>query len=472
MNSYLSRSIELLILFLLSAACVALVNSRRHAPRRGSPDDSSSVSVAQTPPMGWNSWDSYGESVTEKDIRENARVMAKRLKAHGWQYIVVDMGWYVTNHSAGVSSAKAKFSMDSYGRYVPAVNSFPSSANDAGFKPLANYVHALGLKFGIHILRGIPKEAVEKNLSIAGSRFHAAEAANTSDTCPWNPYNYGLDPRKPAAQAYYDSLARLYAEWGVDFVKVDCIASHPYKPDEIRMLSEALRRSGRPMVLSLSPGPAPLDSATDLSRFANMWRISDDVWDLWHSDAEFPQGVGNQFERAAKWAPFSGPGHWPDADMLPIGSLRPTAGWGQPREPRLTRDEQRTQLTLWCIFHSPLIMGGNLLDLQKDSWTASLLTNDEILAVDQHSEENHAVVSNSTLAIWLARPDSGKGYYLAAFNLENSAQTIHARWNELGLEAQHYSVRDLWAHKNLPVADALEAPLPAHGSVLYRLGAP
>src|SRR5256884_8838847 len=188
---------------------------------------------------------------------------------------------------------------------MPATNSYPSAAGNAGFRPLADFVHSLGLKFGIHILRGLPKEAVRRDLPIAGASFHAAAAANTADTCPWNPFNYGLDASKPAAQGYYDSIAQLYAGWGVDFLKVDCIADHPYKGDEIRLIRQAIRKTGRPMVLSLSPGPTALDKADEVSKYAQMWRISDDVWDLWHSDTQFPSGIQNQFARAAKWAPFS-----------------------------------------------------------------------------------------------------------------------------------------------------------------------
>ncbi len=241
------------------------------------------------------------------------------------------MGWYVTNHSVGVNAENAEFSLDEFGRFTPAVNTIPSAKDKAGFKPLGDYIHSLGLKFGIHILRGIPRQAVKENLPIAGSSFHAAEAADSSDTCPWNPFNYGLKASLPAAQAYYDSIARLYADWGVDLIKVDCISSHPYKGEDIRMLRQALNKSGRPILLSLSPGPAPLEKAEEMSKYANMWRMSDDVWDVWQSDKPFPQGPRNQFERVAKWAAHSGDGHWPDADMLPIGSLRPTPGWGEPR---------------------------------------------------------------------------------------------------------------------------------------------
>jgi alpha-galactosidase len=424
-------------------------------------------SLAPTPPMGWNSWDSYAESVTESDIRTNADWMAKNLKAYGWQYVTVDMGWYVTNHAAGVSAQKAQFRMDQFGRYLPSQANFPSAVANAGFGPLADYIHSLGLKFGIHIVRGIPREAVAKNLPIQGSQFRARDAADTTDTCPWNPYNYGLDTTKPAAQAFYDSLARQFAEWQVDLVKVDCIASHPYKGDEIHLLSEALRKSGRGIVLSLSPGPAPIEKADEMAKFANMWRISDDEWDVWRTNEEFPQGINNQFERAAQWAKYSRPGSWPDADMLAIGQLGPTAGWGEPRATRLTKNEQRTMLTLWSIFRSPLMMGGNLT--RCDDWTRSLLTNKEVIEVDQHSKGNHAVETTAKSALWVAERGSTQEYYLAMFNRSDDSQTIRHTWKDLGLNSRAYAVRDLWEHKNLGRKDSIEVTLPAHASVLYLL---
>ncbi len=203
------------------------------APAHGS--DSSLL--AATPPMGWNSWDGYGTTVKEADVKANAQWLAEHLKPFGWQYVVVDMEWFVTNPTPEGNSKTSQYSMDDFGRYTPAVNRFPSAANAAGFKPLADYVHSLGLKFGIHILQGIPKQAVEKNLPISGSPYRAADAADTSHTCSWNFDNYGLDASKPGAQAYYDSIAKLYASWDVDLIKVDCISSRPYKGDEIRMLS-------------------------------------------------------------------------------------------------------------------------------------------------------------------------------------------------------------------------------------------
>ncbi len=421
--------------------------------------------LAPTPPMGWNSWDAYGETVSESDIKANAAWMAEHLKSYGWEYVVVDSGWYVTNHSAGNNAAAAEFSLDEYGRYTPAVNTIPSAENGAGFKPLADYVHSLGLKFGIHILRGIPKEAVFRNTPIAGTSFRARAAADMTDTCPWNPFNYGLKAGSPAAQAYYDSIGKLYAAWGVDFLKIDCISSHPYKGDEIRMISEALRKVHRPIVLSLSPGPAPLDKATELRRYAQMWRISDDVWDVWKSDKDFPQGLGNQFARAAKWAASSGPGHWPDADMLPIGRLEPAAGWEMPRATRLTHDEQRTLLTLWSIFRSPLIMGGNLT--LCDEWTQAALSNAELIGVDQHSTGSRAVLSTDKAAVWLSTPESGNGAYVAVFNLDAAPQSFHYSWKDLGLKGANYKLRDLWEHEDLGSKEFIDVTLPAHGSAIY-----
>ena len=422
--------------------------------------------MAATPPMGWNSWDGYGTTIREDQFKANAEWFAKHLKPFGWQYVVVDMEWFVTNPTPEGNSKKSEFTIDRYGRYMPAVNRFPSSANDAGFKPLAEFAHSLGLKFGIHILRGIPKQAVEKNLPIAGSSYHAADAADTSDTCPWNPDNYGLDARKPAAQAYYDSIARLYSGWGVDFIKVDCIASHPYKGEEIRMLSEALRKTGRPIVLSLSPGPAPVDKVDEMRKYANMWRISDDVWDLWHSAVPYPQGLGDQFANVAKWAGLSEPGHWPDADMLPLGRLGPAPGWGKARYTRLSHDEQRTLVTLWCIFPSPLMVGGELP--AADDWTVSLLTNPEVLAVDQYSSGNHLAIDTDKTVVWMAQA-SKSDQYLVVFNISESSESLRYAWKDLRLEGSAYKLRDLWQHKDLGVARSLTVTLPPHGSALYRL---
>lgn len=442
--------------------CVCLLVALSHISM------SQEATLAPTPPMGWNSWDGYGTTISEDQFKGNALWFAQHLKPYGWKYLVVDMEWYVTNPVAEGNSKTSQYNMNQYGLYTPAVNRFPSAADQAGFKPLADFTHSLGLKFGIHMLRGIPKLAVIKNLPIEGSPFYAADAADTADVCPWNFDNYGLDATKPAAQAYYDSLARLYAQWEVDLVKVDCIASRPYKGDEIRMLSEALRKTGRPILLSLSPGAAPREKTDEMRKYAQMWRISDDVWDIWHSDVPYPQGLGDQFTNVAKWSGVGHSGGWPDADMLPFGFLGPSPGWGAPRQTRLTHDEQRTFLGLWCIFPSPLMVGGDLT--AADAWTTELLTNPEVLAVDQHSTGNRPVVAREGTVVWMAdQSDAVLAHYLAVFNISSSTESLHFLWKDLGLPPGSYRLRDLWEHKDLGTANSLTVTLPPHGSVLYSL---
>jgi hypothetical protein len=470
MNPRIELHVSLIALLVLASFASATPRGSKVNGETTSPRPSASATaetLVPTPPMGWNSWDSFGTTITEPDFKANAQWFAEHLKSFAWQYVVVDMEWFVTNPTPEGNSKTSQYSLDDHGRYTPAIHRFPSSANNSGFKPLAAFVHSLGLKFGIHILRGIPKQAVEKNSPIEGSDYHAADAADTSDTCPWNFDNYGLDASKPAAQAYYDSIARLYAYWDVDFIKVDCISSRPYKGDEIRMLSTALRKTGRPIVLSLSPGAAPIEKVDEMRKYANLWRISDDVWDLWHSTVDYPQGLGDQFPRIAKWAGLAQPGGWPDADMLPIGYLGPAPGWGKARETRMTHDEQRTLLTLWTIFRSPLMIGANLP--KNDAWTTSLLTNPEVIAVDQHSNENRPVISTSTVVVWTARPDAGDDRYLAVFNLDEHEQKLHYDWKDLELTGPKFQLRDLWERKNLGTATSLSVTLAPHACALYRL---
>jgi alpha-galactosidase len=443
------------ILALLGGAALAMAQDR----------PSGTPLVAPTPPMGWNSWDSYGLTVTQSEFQANAEWMAQHLLRYGWQYAVVDEGWYLPNPEAKPGSFK--FIMDANGRYMPAQNRFALAAHDVGFSKLADWAHARKMKFGIHIIRGIPREAVEKNLPIAGSRFRAAEAANTSDTCRWNSDNYGVRANA-AGQAYYDSLASLYAGWGVDFVKIDCITV-PFLDDEIRMFSTALRKTGRPIVLSLSPGPTPLDKIDELRKYAQMWRISDDFWDHWKAwpDSSWSQSLLGQFQLAAKWAPLVEPGHWPDADMLPIGYLGPRPGAKKARQTALMHDEQRTVITLWSMLRSPLIAGCNLT--QMDNWTSSLLTNEEVIAVDQHSRGARQIMNDGTKAVWVSKPESGKGAYIALFNLSDTPQKVEYPIQGLGLGNAAFKVRDLWARKDAGTTDILSATLQPHASALYRL---
>ena len=428
-----------------------------------------SAAGGNTPPMGWNSWDSFGTTISEQQFKDVVDVEAKVMKPVGYEYAVVDMEWFVHDPIGKGNVKDSVKSMDANGRYIPVPARFPSSANGKGFKAIADYVHSKGLKFGIHILRGIPKEAVDQNLPIAGSKFRAADAASKDDTCFWNPDNYGVDVSKQAGKDYYKSLVALYASWGVDFIKADCMASQNYRSAEIGVLSDAMKASGRQMLLSLSPGGAPQTAIADLRKQAVMWRISGDVWDYW-SKANGRGGLSGlvtQFDRAASWASLTQKGAYPDADMLVLGHLGPAPGSGDTRETLMTPDEQKTFVTLWSIFRSPLMMGGNLTKL--DDATRALITNPEVIAVDQHSHDAKQVVKTEKMAAWTSLSDDGKATHVALFNLEDAPAAIKVSYADLGLKAASYRLRDLWNRKDLGAASDLSMTVPAHGSVLLKL---
>ena len=411
--------------------------------------------------MGWNSWDSYGTTVREQNVKANAGWMAQHLAKYGWKYIVVDIQWYEPNAQGHDYKPGAPLTMDEYGRLVPAVNRFPSSANGAGFKPLADYIHSKGLRFGIHIMRGIPRQAVEKNLPIKGTNYHAADIADKENGCRWNPDMWGVDTTKPGSQAYYDSIAELYASWGVDFIKADDMGSHLYQPAEMRALSQAIRKTGREIVLSISPGPAPLSEAEFFEKYAQMWRISDDFWDDWKL-------LRQQFDYARDWAPFVGKNDtWPDADMLPFGKLRVTSAEGGGAPSKFTADEQQTVMTLWSIFRSPLIFGGDLPS--NDTATTVLITNDEVLEVNQHSSGGHQAFEKGTIRAWVADGARPGERYVALFNLSDVAQSVNVRWDELGISGHLAEARDLWMHKPVQTNDGIHTNVRAHASELYKI---
>jgi alpha-galactosidase len=421
----------------------------------------SDASPAPTPPMGWNSWDSYGTTVREGQVKANADWMAEHLSKYGWKYIVVDIQWYEPNAQGHDYQPGAPLTMDEYGRLLPAVNRFPSSANNAGFKPLADYVHSKGLKFGIHVMRGIPRQAVEKNLPIKGTPHHAADIADKDNACRWNPDMWGVDTTKPGSQAYYDSIADLYASWGVDFIKADDMGSHLYQPAEMKALSLAMRRTGRPMVLSISPGPAPISEAEFFEKYAQMWRISDDFWDDWKL-------LRQQFDFTRDWAQVVGKNDtWPDADMLPLGKLRVTSKEGGGSPTKFTADEQQTVMTLWSIFRSPLIFGGDLPS--TDSATTALITNEEVFDVDQHSRGGHQALERGNIRAWVADGEQGGVRYVALFNLGEATEQVSMSWGDLKVLGTVTAVRDLWCRRSIEAVDAVHGSLRPHASVLYRV---
>ena len=410
--------------------------------------------IAQHPPMGWNSWDCYGAAVTEDIVRQNADYMAKHLKQYGWEYVVVDIQWYQPTALNHQYEAFSTLDMDEYGRLLPAVGRFPSAANGAGFKPLADYVHSLGLKFGIHIMRGMPRMAAHKHLPIKDSDYFCHDAANPNSICAWNPDMYGLYCHREAARAYYNSIFKLYAEWGVDFIKCDDIArEYPHCKREIELISEACRASGRDMVLSLSPGPAPVEQAEHLKQYANMWRITDDFWDDWRL-------LKGMFERAEKWCIHAAPVHWPDADMLPLGALRQC---DNPEDwTHFTQAEQRTMMTLWSMMRSPLMIGAEMT--KNDEFTNSLLQNADVLAIGKESFCGHPLWTTTEESVWVAPRRDGQGVYVALFNLSDEERTVSVASTQYEGGS---TATELWNGKSCAAADGLCADLAAHDAVVF-----
>ena len=491
--------------------------------------------VALTPPMGWNSYDYYNTCVTEAQVRANAAYMAENLRQHGWEYIVIDIQWSDAN--AGTRDDVqyipfSRFCIDEYSRQIPAPNRFPSSRDGAGFAPLSEYVHSLGLKFGIHIMRGIPRFACHEHLPIKthdGRKITANMVANPASISKWNPDMYGVNADADGAQDYYDSIFELYASWGVDFVKVDDICNtnmypnNPYSAEkEIEMISSAIKRCGRPIVLSLSPGPAVIEKAWHLEKYANMWRITDDFWDSWPL-------LKAMFERCEVWQNHVSPGCWPDCDMLPVGRISAYFKCFGSKEhtTNFTADEQYTLMNLWCIFRSPLMIGAELTKL--DDFTRALLINDEVLALTKNEAQARLVSRAEETAVWATRavpcgagaavgdtdatgartasPESIADFYVALFNLSderrevsvsvaevfqtlfaassapcasdanqsnaNAASTANEPGKRCGGELPAtFTIRDLWQHKEngtVKTDGVLSAYLAPHASILVRV---
>jgi len=448
---------------------------------------------AQTPPMGWNSWDCYGAGVWQTDALANADYMAANLKSHGWNLITIDIQWYEPLAHTTAYRRGAILEMDANGRLLPAPNRFPMTAETHSFKPIADYLHARGLKFGLHLMRGIPRQAVNNTngTPILGTSYTAADIADKAHVCGWNGDMYGVDMSKPGAQEYYDSVFALLASWDLDFVKVDDLSS-PYHQAEIEAIRKAIDKTGRAIVLSTSPGGTPVNQGEHIQTHANMWRISGDFWDSWGA-------LYSQFARFNSWTPYRAPGHWPDADMIPFGNVR---AW-QTRDnwTHFTKDEQFTLMTMWCIGRSPLILGGNLP--KNDDFTLSLLTNDEVIAVNQNSANNHQLFNTNNQVAWVADVPGSKDKYLAVFNTspppptgrgrrgpapavelaDNSAGTNAVAATASGTEPVKISVsladlgisgsarvRNLWTHTDLGAVAGEFAPvINSHGAGLYRV---
>ncbi|MBN8855037.1 MAG: glycoside hydrolase family 27 protein [Sphingobacteriales bacterium] len=425
--------------------------------------------VAVKPPMGWNSYNCFGSAVHEDEVKANADYMAKKLR-YGWQYIVVDFLWAYDNPPGSLignpfqqrlqdGSFIPWLAMDEWGRLLPNTNKFPSAWGGVGFKPLADYVHGLGLKFGIHVMRGIPRQAVWAHSPVKGANgITADQVADTSSTCPWMNHMYGLDMRKPGAQEYLNSLLDLYAFWGVDFIKVDDIA-RPYSAAEIEGYKKAIEHCGRPIVLSLSPGETPLKDSTHVAQHANMWRMADDFWDSWKE-------MEKMFDYARSWEGIGGPGHWPDCDMIQIGKVSKRGPVGPERYSKFTNDELVTHMTFWCIYRSPLMLGGNLPENREIE--ENLFSNEEVLRVNQEGANPRQLYKRDGSMIW-ASDAPGGDRYVALFNISEGEKIVTLDFALAGVKKKAI-IRDLWKKTDLgSFTKKYAVTIPAHGSVLLKL---
>jgi hypothetical protein len=429
------------------------------APFLGIQGSPAFYSWAERPMMGWNSWDFYGTSINEAKTKAQADYMADNLLSHGWNLLTVDIQWYQPTATGFNYINGATLTMDAYGRLTPATNRFPSASGGLGFKPLADYVHSRGLKFGIHMMRGIPRQAVTQDTPVLGTATTASQIADTASTCPWNSDMVGVDMSKPGAQAYYDSILALVASWGVDFVKIDDL-SRPYHAAEIEAIRKAIDKTGRQIVLSTSPGATPVGMGPDIMQEANQWRIRDDFWDNWSA-------LYGQFQLLHDWEPYRGAGHFPDADMLPLGKLEGGSNTATGRATYFTTDEQFTLMSLWAIARSPLIHGGDMT--QMDPATLALLTNDEVLAVNQRSLHNRQLFRTNDLIAWTTDDEDSSDKYLAVFNATGSPASVPVTLSAMGFTGP-CSIRSLWDHTDLGVFNGTFSPtLASHRGALYRI---
>lgn len=421
--------------------------------------------LALTPPMGWNSYDSFGASVTEQDMVDQAEAVRASLQPFGWNYVVVDYRWYEPGEP-----------LDANGRYQPATSKYPSATGTNGFKSLSDRIHALGLGFGIHIMRGVPRKAYDADLPIADSSYTTRDAGNTGDPCPWDTHMWGVRGDTAAGQAWYDALFQQYADWGVDFVKIDDMLNNntqSYHQAEADAIRAAANKTGRSIVLSFSPGPDNpswlQNSSGNLNTNANMWRVVNDFWD-YNALTDLP-GV---FQAANAWQGTSGltPGHWPDLDMLPLGYLGPRNEWHASGDTQFSRNEQVTILSLWTMLPSPLMYGGNPERLASDSWTLALLTNDEVLAVNQDvlGSRGHRTSLNGG-EMWVRDLSDGRKV-VGFFNRGSQSAMLSASFSDLGVTGTP-AVRDLWQRADVTgMMDGLSVSVPGGAAVLYALGTP
>lgn len=429
------------------------------------------------PPMGWNSYNCWNYCVTEKQFMENAHYLAN-LKQYGWEYVVVDFIWWVPvngQYGGGQGGDWNKGNMDQYGRFLPDTGRFPSAKGGRGFKPLADSVHNLGLKFGIHLMRGVPKMAVRRNSPVLNTTFTCTDAADQTSTCPWLDWMYGAK-NTPAGQAYLTSMVNLCDSWGADYLKIDDLSAATYHGPEVVMYANAIAQASREIVFSTSPGATPLNQAAHVSQYANMWRLVNDLWDTWGQLTD-AYNVDESWRaptvaNTVNW----GPGKWPDIDMLPFGHLALIGPVGQPRYSlsTYTKGEHRLMFLLWCVNNGPLMWGGHLPDNSNDKFYDSLMTNSNALFINQRGIKARVLKAQSTgTPIWTStNPLDTSTKFVLLGNTSSSSQTVSISLNSIGFSAtQAVPVKNIWTGATLSnFTGTFAQTIPSHDAGLYALG--
>ncbi len=423
--------------------------------------------LAPTPPMGWNSYDSYGTYAHEQACFDNLEVFVKTFKPLGYDYFVIDGGWYIEYEFVDgtlfpTTDKGHDVNMNEHGYFIPSKCYFPN-----GLKGIADECHKNGVKFGVHFLRGMPRKAYELDTPIKGTKYTARDIADTNSICPWNNHTYGVDMSKPGAQAYYDGWIQQLADYGVDFIKADDIVTYP---EEIEAVQKAIRKCGRPMTLSLSPGGRVLGDKIGLYADADMLRVTGDVWDMQEDiDKCFDSWLTWQYVPVRK-------GFWFDMDMIPFGELQvmipegttqKMAGHGTHRFDRFTVPQKETFITMRAMSASPLMMGGVLMTLDKES--LRLLTNKEMIACNQNGVMGHITGNGFGRQFWIAgeQGTDGDAGWVAAFNRSDTVKSAAINAKSFGLDPDAtYEFYDIWREKSL--GNGRGVKMPPHGCVFAR----
>ena len=443
-RTLLKSHLTILFVAILAATALSGIGSSRIALVAHAEDNG----VAKTPFMGWSTYSFDGGYPTEANIEAQANVEARKLKAYGYNYVLLDDHYYLNPGTT----------VDQYGRWVTNPAQFPN-----GIAAVAKYVHQRGLKFGIYVTSGIPVAAVNQNTPIEGTPYHAQDIANTSKyQNNWGGFGnvmYYIDYSKPGAQAFLNSWADLFASWGVDFLKIDAVGD--WNQQDVQAWSDALRQSGRPIVFDLSNW-LDINNISFWRQYSNAWRIDGDV-QCYSSCPTTTQlvdwnTVATRFTDVPKWAPLAQPGGWNDLDSLNVADSNALDG--------LTNDEKQSYVTLWAIEAAPLYAGDDLTHMT--SYGLSLLTNREVIAVDQQGRAAVPVSQASEQQVWYTKNKDGS-YTVALFNLGASAATVTANWSSLGISGAA-TVRDLWSHKSLgSFSNSFSITLNTHASRLLRV---